>query len=130
MREGGFTLAAFCAHHRADTGNVCALLKKYFNAQRRAVCTKPYSQRSGTVQPRTSSGQRRVAPYRLSSVRPCLVSQRLRCLPAACSNMSKCVAMAGCAVLHGFIHDLVILVACLAGCALSSRPSFTEMSKK
>ena len=78
--KGGFTLTAFRARrvHTADS----TVQTPGMSAQRLeknktililmhgvARCAAPYTQRVGTMQRRTSGGQRRVTPYRLSSVR-------------------------------------------------------------
>ena len=81
---------------------------------------------------RTRDRQRHVAPYRFNSVRCCTVPVRSKygaalCVNATYSYMFEHVAMAVCTVLQGFIQDLVVR---LAGCALSSRPSFTAMTQK
>ena len=136
---------AHCGQHRTDPGMSARCLKKKnyfnFNARRRTMCGAP-----------TRGGQRRVAPYRLSSVPCCPVRVRcctlaarchygscplcarclpavctvpassvhgacqqcVRCLPAvygagrflpaACLNMFKRIEMAGCTVLHAWLH--------------------------
>ena len=78
--KGGFTLTAFRARrvHTADSTEQTPGMSAQRLEKNKTIlilmhgvarCAAPYTQRVGTMQRRTSGGQRRVTPYRLSSVR-------------------------------------------------------------